>query len=180
MLAPKGAGFLYARKTVQRLIEPLVVSWGYCPDGAPTSGVQWIDYLEWMGTRDPSAALSVPAAIQFMNAYRWEQVRKTCNSLLRQTLDRLQELTRLPSAYREGALRSGQMAIAPLPGGIDPVELKERLYEEYCVEIPVTEWNGHLFLRISIQGYNTADDADRLVCALAQLLKMAGPGQPGV
>jgi len=29
LCAPKGAGFLYARPEIQRLVKPLVVSWGY-------------------------------------------------------------------------------------------------------------------------------------------------------
>ncbi len=63
LCAPKGAGFLYARREVQDMLDPLVVSWGFQPDVPGPS--RFIDYHEWWGTRDVAAFLSVPAAIQF-------------------------------------------------------------------------------------------------------------------
>ena len=42
--------------------------------------------------------------------------------------------------------------------------------DEYAVEVPLIEWNGHKLMRISIQGYNTRRDANRLHEALIRLL----------
>jgi isopenicillin-N epimerase len=61
------------------------------------------------------------------------------------------------------------MAALPIPA-CDPDALKRRLYDEFRVEIPTVNWNGRHFLRISIQGYNTREDVDALVAALAALL----------
>ena len=58
LCAPKGAGFLWARPEHQRWIEPLVISWGYGDDRT------FADRHGWQGTRDPAAALTVPAAIE--------------------------------------------------------------------------------------------------------------------
>src|SRR5260221_8929116 len=61
LCAPVGAGFLYARPDRQPLLQPLVVSWGWQarkPGPSP-----FLDYFEWIGTDDPAAFLSVPAAI---------------------------------------------------------------------------------------------------------------------
>jgi isopenicillin-N epimerase len=60
------------------------------------------------------------------------------------------------------------MATIPLPE-CDTEALKARLWDEYRVEIPVMRWKRPA-IRISVQGYNTLEDVDRLVEALAALL----------
>jgi isopenicillin-N epimerase len=62
------------------------------------------------------------------------------------------------------------MAIAPLPVEVDLTVLKARLYDEYRIEVPLIEWNGRKFVRISIQAYNTPEDVDVLLSALGALL----------
>ncbi|HSL45325.1 MAG TPA: aminotransferase class V-fold PLP-dependent enzyme [Anaerolineales bacterium] len=169
MLAPKGSAFLYARKEVQSRIEPLVVSWGYhaTPDIATGSG--FVDFLQWTGTRDPSAFLAVPEAIRFMEEHHWEGVRSECHALLRQALERICELTGMPPLYPLDSDFYGQMGIAPLPRS-DLVTLKSRLYDEFKIEVPLIEWQDKQFIRISIQGYNVQADVDALVDALRTLL----------
>ena len=54
-LGAEGAGFLWARPEQQDWIAPLVVSWGYD---------DFVERHGWQGTRDPAAALAVPAAIE--------------------------------------------------------------------------------------------------------------------
>jgi selenocysteine lyase/cysteine desulfurase len=48
--------------------------------------------------------------------------------------------------------------------------LRERLWNEYHIEVPVGAWHDQVRMRISFQGYNDSSDADRLVEALARLL----------
>ena len=62
------------------------------------------------------------------------------------------------------------MVSVPLPDGVDGAALKDRLYDEYRIEIPFTKWKNQSFLRISVQGYNTQEDIDALICALGELL----------
>jgi isopenicillin-N epimerase len=64
-----------------------------------------------------------------------------------------------------------QMGVAPLPPS-DLPRLKARLYEEFKIEVPLTEWQDRQFVRISVQGYNTQEDIDALVEALAILLHL--------
>jgi isopenicillin-N epimerase len=170
MLSPKGAGFLHARPEVQGLVEPLVVSWGYQATPQTSSGSQFLDYLGWTGTKDPAAALSVPAAIQFMKEHDWEQVQQACQEHLRPTLERICELTEMEPLYPLDSELYRQMAIAPLPPDIDTGALKSRLYSEYRVEVPIIEWNGRKFVRISVQAYNTEEDLEALITGLSQLL----------
>jgi len=174
LLSPKGAAFLYARREAQPLIEPLIVSWGYHATAETTSGSQFIDYLQWTGTRDPAAALSVPSAIQFMRDHNWDKVRRECHALLRQAVERICALTDMPPLYPLDSDFYSQMAIAPLPLSADLTSLKSRLYDEYQVEVPLIQWQDRKFVRISIQGYNTPSDVDALLEALGELL----PSQP--
>jgi isopenicillin-N epimerase len=164
MLAPKGAAFLYVRREVQSLVEPLVVSWGYQPTPEFTSGSRDLDLLHWTGTRDPAAALGVPAAIRFMWEQNWENVRLKCHGLVRQAIERICDLTGMPPLYPLDSMLYSQMGIAPLPP-CDAVSLKSRLYDEYRVEVPRTQWRDQQFICISIQGYNEPADVDALLQA---------------
>jgi isopenicillin-N epimerase len=170
MLAPKGAAFLHARREVQDLVQPLVVSWGYGNHPQFSSGSRFIDLLQWTGTRDPSAALAVPGAIQFMRENNWEEVRRNCHALLRQAVARICELTGLEPLYPIDSNFYYQMAIAPLPAESDLVALKARLYDEFKVEAPLVQWQDRKFVRISVQGYNTQADIDALLAGLRSLL----------
>jgi isopenicillin-N epimerase len=174
MLSPKGAAFLYVRRQAQPLIQPLVVSWGYSADEKTTTGSRFIDLLQWTGTHDPSSSLTVPNAIEFMRENDWDQVRWDCQALLCQALKRIQDLTGLPTAYADNdrpCTLPPQLAIAALPQSTDLVSLKTRLYDQFHIEVPLVEWNGRKFMRISVQAYNSQEDIDVLLEGLKGLLR---------
>ena len=188
LCAPKGAGFLWARRAVQGLIEPLVVSWGWGPERNMFTGSDFVDALEWQGTDDFSACLAVPAAIAFQRSHGWDAVRADCREKLARTLARMEEVTGMPSAYlAEGisgkdsaatcaALLGAealppQVGVIPLPQGVDALALKARLWERHRIEIPAVQWRGRSFLRLSVQGYVTDDDLNRFAGALREELK---------
>ena len=79
MCSPKGVAFLYVSKKFQHKIEPLVVSWGYESDNPGHS--QFLDYLQWQGTYDMSAYLTVPDTIDFLNKHNWDNITKQCHEL---------------------------------------------------------------------------------------------------
>ena len=163
LCAPKGAGFLYARPEVQSLLKPLVVSWGY--EAETPSASQFVDHHEWWGTRDIAAFLAVPTAIQFQEEQDWGRVRSACHELAREAETRIRRLTGLPSLYPDESW-FGQFAAAPLHASTDVQKLKSWLYEEHRIEVPIIDWGGRKFVRVSIQGYNTRRDVDALVQAL--------------
>ncbi len=171
MMGPKGAAFLYARRQTQPLLEPLVVSWGWEAEQPGPSRL--VDLNEWQGTRDIAAFLSVPAAIRFMEEHRWPQVRRACHELVRVARRAITGLTGLPPITPDAPAWFAQMAAFPLPP-CDAERLKSRLYDLHRVEVPVITWNGRVFLRVSVQGYNTQEDVDALVGALADSLKEIG------
>ncbi|MBI5839599.1 MAG: aminotransferase class V-fold PLP-dependent enzyme [Chloroflexi bacterium] len=171
MLSPKGAAFLFVRRELQPLVEPLIVSWGFKPTPETTTGSRFIDLLQWTGTKDPAAALTVPAAIRFMQENDWDAVRRDCRTQLRQALERICALSGLPPLYPLDSDFYSQMGIAPLPQS-DLAILKRRLYDEYRVEVPMIQWQNRQFIRISVQAYNTQDDIDALLTALKMLLPL--------
>jgi isopenicillin-N epimerase len=167
LCAPKGSGFLYARPDMQSLLKPLVVSWGY--ESETSSDSAFIDYHEWWGTRDIAAFLSVPAAIEFQEKHNWDKVRVECHELACDAQNRICTLTGLIPLYSNSDLWFCQMVSVPLPAATDINVLKERLYNQYRIEVPLIGWNGYKLMRVSIQGYNTSDDVDTLIQALQEI-----------
>jgi isopenicillin-N epimerase len=170
MLSPKGAGFIYARPKVQETIEPLIVSWGYHSKSTAPRESTFVDFLQWSGTKDPAAALSVPAAIAFMKEHNWDEVRASCHHILYDAMDKIGKLTGLSPLYPIISNFYQQMATIPIPRIKNLEDLKYRLLSEYRIEIPYIEWENHHYLRLSIQGYNTPSDVDQLLAALNNLL----------
>ncbi len=165
LCAPKGAGFLYARPDVQHLLKPLVVSWGYEAEVPGPS--KFVDHHEWWGTRDPAAFLSVPDAIEFQQKHDWDRVRAACHTLVREAEERMLNLTGLPSIYPDDTWFC-QFAAAPLPPTTDVQELKTWLYDRHRIEVPIIDWHGKKYVRISVQGYNTRRDVDALLDAIEE------------
>ncbi len=163
LMAPKGVAFLYARRDKQPLIEPLIVSWGYrLGNPFAETNSQYVNYLEWTGTRDPAAMLTIPAAIDFFQTYEWPKRRQESKELLSYWLQEMEALTGLPSIYPSSYFYQ-QMGVARLPRMDDLAGFKAKLYDSYQIEIPQTEWHDLQFLRISIQAYNTKVDVDKLL-----------------
>lgn len=169
LCAPKGAGFLYARPEVQRLLKPLVVSWGY--ESETPGDSTFIDHHEWWGTRDLAAFLAVPTAIQFQQDQDWARVRSACHRLAVETWKRVHALTGCAPLHSDPELWFAQMSLISLPAAADLAALKARLYDEFKIEIPVVAWNERKLIRLSVQGYNTKRDMDRLLTALGKILR---------
>ena len=147
--APKGAGFLWARPEHQGWIEPLVISWGYGDDST------FADRHGWQGTRDPAAALTIPAAIEAHAGFDLDRCRRLAASFH----------DRLPPV---GPTPAPQMWASEIATD-EPDELQRRLFDEFAIEVVVREWEGRSLLRVSIAPYNDADDVERLLEALRQL-----------
>lgn len=165
MLAPKGAAFLYVRPELQNLIRPLIISW------ADLSRAQsrFIQENEFQGTRDIAAYLSVPAAISFMKNHHWAEVRRQCRRLALYAQEKMSQICGLPPLCPGSPDWIQQMVAQQLPAEIDGEKLRERLFKEYAIEIPVNQINGKEYIRISVQGYNTADDVNKFLEAFDEL-----------
>lgn len=171
LCAPKGAGFLHARPEHHAMLEPTVISWGYASGTGGHSGfdaylgqTEFERHLQWQGTRDIAAWLAVPTALAFQARHHWDGVRARCHALARHALRTLTERHGLTPIAQDDDW--AQMVAIPVPA-CDPEALRTRLYDESRIEIPVTSHAGRVFLRLSVQGYNTAEDIERLLAAPA-------------
>ena len=160
--APLGAGFLYVSPSQQSSIQPLVKSWGRLLPQVPET---WSDEFTWTGTRDPSAYLSVPVAIEFLETIGLDAFRERTRWLAAYAEHRLCELCgTTPIASRETGWYAS-MAHVPLPPG-DWSNLQRRLWEEASIEIPIIHFAGRWFVRVSCHLYNTTAHIDLLVSTL--------------
>ncbi len=170
LCAPKGSAFLHVRRDHHGLLHAPVISWGYSPGEASANGHAAYTgttllerHLQWQGTRDVAAFLAVPAAIAFQQRHHWNQVQQRCHALAAETLARVCAHTGLAPVC--GDFDFGQMVVLPVPP-MDLQTLGHRLLHEQGIEIPVTLYQSQLFVRLSVQGYNTQNDLDVLVRAL--------------
>jgi isopenicillin-N epimerase len=176
MMSPKGSAFVYCRPEWQSMIDPLVISHGWTADNkepgvlGPFGNAPFVDEVEMQGTRDPSAWLAVPAALEFRRTHDWWEVSADCTRLAQETAARLQELTGLP-ALSSPEFCAPQMVAMPIPA-CEPLAIHDELLSKYGIEIPVFEWQGHYIARLSCQGYNTRAQMDVLIGALTDLLQL--------
>jgi isopenicillin-N epimerase len=169
LCAPKGSAFLFARPEVQPLVQPLVVSWGWQPDQPGPS--PFLDLLEYTGTRDIAAYLSVPDAIRFQAEHDWDAVRAECHAMAAETQRRLTEIFGFPPLHPMTADWFGQMNASQIPGKYTAEAMQTRLYQDCKIEIPIQTWNDKTLVRYSFQAYNGINDVDRLIKSIEQVIQ---------
>jgi len=170
MCAPKVSAFLHARAEHHETLHATVTSWGYV---AGTQGHTGFDAytgrtvlerrLQWQGTRDIAAWLCVPTAIAFQQRHGWAQWRQRCHTTAVALMQRTARRFGIqPIGQPEDF---GQMVPLPVPHQ-DAAALRERLFEQHRIEVPVTQHAGRTFVRVSVQAYNTEADLQALESAL--------------
>ncbi len=167
MMTAKGCSFFYVKKDLQLTIDPLVVSWGYDP--ASTSASRFVDFHEGQGTRDFSAFLTVPAAIDFMNKNNWVQVSAECRVLVKKNVARFCELLKTSPLATVSDEFFGQMASFQIQTS-SPQKLQKLLFDQYRIEVPVMTLDNRTFIRYSINGFNSQQDLDALYDALSEII----------
>ncbi|MCR9174252.1 MAG: aminotransferase class V-fold PLP-dependent enzyme [bacterium] len=166
MMTPKGSSFLYAKPEVQNDFDPVIISWGYDADVPGKS--KFLDYHQLQGTRDYSAFLTIPAAIQFMEEHDWWDVSARSKEMLRKNYPVLCDLFDAEPLCPISEEFLGQIASVPLPID-DPRPLKKELFEKYKIEIPVFKLRDQVYLRLSTQAYVSQEDIDVLIYALKEI-----------
>ena len=163
MCSPKGVAFLYVNKKFQNTIEPLVISWGY--EAEKPSKSQFLDYLQWQGTNDMSAYLTIPETIKFLKTNNWAAVSDKCQSLNHWAKEEIiKELD--VKEVSSNAFTAKQMSSFFLKLSDDPVKDQLEFYRKYKIQVPFISWNNQTLFRISIQVYNTKQDIYKLIQAL--------------
>ena len=168
MMAPKGCSFLYAAKSVQPICDPMIVSCGY--QAAKPSHSNFLDYHQMIGTRDFSAFLTVETCIEFMEQHNWKTVGQKCHQMV---LDHAPRFFALFNSTPICPLNSewiGQMISIPIQTP-DPEKLQRTLFLDYKIEVPIMRQGNDVYLRYSINAFNTVEDLDALYNAIVDLQK---------
>lgn len=166
MMAPKGSSFLYVRRELQQMFDPLVISWGF--DSIQPSPSRFIDYHEMQGTRDLSAFCTIPAAITFMHNNQWDSVSARCRQLAHSNAPYLCDLLQQQPLAPIHDDFIGQMISCEVPSD-NAWQLHDRLLREYDIQIPVPYHNDRFYIRYSVNAFNTQEDLDRLFDALKKI-----------
>ena len=176
MMAPKGSAFLWANKNKKNILEPLVISHGWLPNNykklqkGEFTETRFIDSFEVQGTKDPSAWLTIPDAIKFINDKKYSNAFKESSKLAYETALTISNLTKIPLLANREFL-APQMISIPIPKcNVDHV--KTQLLKKFNIEIPVIKWKNRCFVRISIQIYNSKSELIKLTQALKKIFKL--------
>lgn len=169
MMSPKGASFLYVKKELQEQFDPLVISWGY--EAMFPSDSKFLDWHQTNGTRDFSAFLTLPKAIEFMKQNNWNEVSNRCKKLVRDNALRFCELMNSEPLCPLTDEFLGQMFSIPINTS-EPEKLQRHLFEHYKIEIPVMRHGDKVYLRYSINAFNSQRDLDVLYNATNELIKL--------
>lgn len=159
--APKGGAIMYVKRELQKGLHPLVTSHPWLKD--------FSEEFAWTGTHDPTAYLSVPAAIHFMSDIGWDRVRTYNNELTRKSLAVIAQAVGA-DAGELGPFISMGIVFLPRQTAGTSEELQARLYREHQIEVPIFAWGKQSILRISAQIYNRSSDYDQLAEALKQII----------
>lgn len=170
LCAPKGAAFLHVRRDRQQQVRPLVISHGATAPRPDRS--RFRQELDWVGTDDPSAYLTVPDAIRFLQQLLpggLEALLAHNHALALQARGVLCTALGIEPPAPDEML--GSMVTLPLPAdlvpaaaaaGMDP--LQELLFRQHGVEVPVFVWpsSERRWLRFTAQAYNQLGQYQRL------------------
>ena len=163
MCSPKGVAFLYVKEEFQQMMEPLVVSWGY--EAENPSHSQFLDYMQWQGTNDISAYLTVPDTIQFLENHNWKEKAAKCKELNLWAKNEISSQLNIKELGSDNFL--GQMTTFSFPLD-DTIEQQKKFYNKYKIQVPFIKWNEQTFFRISSQVYNSKEDFIYLIDSLKE------------
>ena len=158
--APKGSAFLWAAAERQAGLHPTVISHGL--------GQGFLTEFDWTGTRDPSAALSVPAALEFHERLGGADLRARNRTLAAEGAALVAR--RLNTETGTSGPMAGAMGLVRLPWPGAPMDLRTRLLAA-GTDAPVHALAGVNWLRLSAFAYNELDDYARLADLVARVIR---------
>ena len=157
LMAPKGSAFIWASPERHAETHPLVTSHG-CGKG-------FNDEFDWVGTRDPTAWLSVPAAIDWYLKAGGPSLNQRNAALVQAAA---QELARRWKTEVGGPTNPTlSMTAIRLPFGQPANEeaaqsLRATLLKDYLMDTAIIAFASGLWIRLSAQAYNSLPEYQRL------------------
>jgi len=165
--APVGAAFIVTDPSQLDSLHPAIISHGYEQGHA--------EEFSWQGTRDYTPWRCIPFVLDWIEAeWGWEALQSHNHGLSCWAHRMLSNAWGVePMTPLDGTLL-GSMATLELPAPVrsahDTLEsLHDLLLQEHSIEVPIMEWDGKLWLRISAQAYNTPDDYHRLADVISSM-----------
>ncbi len=158
LLTPKGTAFLHVHSTQRKTFEPFVISWAEI--NQPSFSLRH----EMWGTRDMSAFLCIPKALEFREKHDWWTRNSESQALLHKYRD-----TYAIAFGREKICDHSwlaQIASVLLPAETKPMDLWRYLWEEHRIEAMLVRWRDEPILRLSFNAYNRPDELDLLLQAI--------------
>jgi isopenicillin-N epimerase len=175
--APKGAAFLWVPRDRQPTIHPLVISHGWAAQR--TDRPRFLLEFDWPGTLDPSAILSIPAALGFLSGL-FEGGFPALYAHNRALALRARDIlcSALGTAPPCPDSMIGSLAAVLFPERTPKSPTPEALYAALVarnIEVPIVAWPGKPsgFIRIAAQVYNTESDFIALDQALREELGLS-------
>ncbi|MGH6987777.1 MAG: aminotransferase class V-fold PLP-dependent enzyme, partial [Caulobacteraceae bacterium] len=161
LFAPRGCALLYAAAEAAPLTRPVIVS-HFIELGFPLS-------FDYVGTRDATAWLAAPAAVEFFERLGPARLRTWNAGLIAHASHLMEGL---------GAAPAGPMASAPAMRAFvlptrgearigEALALRAELWREERIGIAAGVQEGKLLLRLCAQAYVEPADFERLAAALA-------------
>jgi isopenicillin-N epimerase len=160
LMAAKGCAFIWVRRDRQPGLHPTVISHGY--------GGGFLAEFDWTGTFDPSAYLSVTAALDFHAELGGAALRARNANLAAEAAALL--AGRLGTETASGNAVAGAMALVRLPAPADRAAALRDALLAAGTDAPVQPHAGSAWLRLSAHAYNDISDfqalADRVQAVL--------------
>ena len=132
---------------------------------------KWVQIAAWLVALilvTLNGRLVLHAAIDFMKVNNWWKVAGDSRKLVQKWLPLLCDLVGSEPLGPVTDEFIGLMGSVPVRSE-NPVELKQVLYNEYKLEIPVMMQNGKAYIRYSINGFNSEEDLVKLESTLNDL-----------
>ena len=165
LMAPKGSGFLWMSPVRRNEVHPLVISHYYKKSV--------VDEFDWVGTRDPTPWLCVPAAIQLHQRMGGPGLRERNSILARKAavlLARAWKTAQGSASDLIGSMATVQLPIREVSNSHHAHSLRTLLLTKHLIDVAIIAFNGILWARISAHAYNSLEDYERLADAVPKAI----------
>ena len=162
LCAPKGTGFLYVAPRCQRLLDPLIVGWGWSKEREET----FLGNFENPGTHNPAPWIGVAEAASFQESLGKDSVASRGRELAAYARGKIAELPGfepITSCKPELGCSICTYLMPPLAEG----KLQKAL-ERYRIVVPAGANPDGGRMRLSTHIYNTPDEVGILLSALRE------------
>ncbi|MBC8105955.1 MAG: aminotransferase class V-fold PLP-dependent enzyme [Anaerolineae bacterium] len=174
LMAPAGSGFLHVAAQRRTLLESLITSWGWeydrtkYEDDSTWGGNFWQRDLEFQGTLDRCPQMAIADALEFRESLGGDRaIAERCRYLTNYAREKLGAVGLTCIAPKNPAF-TGSLISFEFPCN-NPIEIRDRFWNEFHIECPVTDTSVGRFLRVSCAWFNSPGDLDRLAAAVAQM-----------